>query len=75
MFLFLVLRALATGAVRLGIIGPMDGQRMQSCLAPVAERIKHRCERLRAADAAQTAPFLEVLQGAQDRLYSRLFQT
>lgn len=75
LFLFQVLRALAAGAVRLGIVGPMDGQRMQSRLAPAAEAIKCRCEGLRAADAAQTAPLLEVLHGAHDRLYSRLFQT
>jgi len=75
LFLFLALRTLTAGAVRLGIIGPMDGQRMQSRLTPLAEQIKGRCEGLRAADAAQTAPFLEVLHGAQDRLYSRLFQT
>jgi len=75
LFLFLVLRTLAAGAVRLGIVGPMDAQRMQSSLAPLAERIKCRCEGLRATDAAQTAPLLEILHGAQDRLYSRLFQT
>jgi len=75
LFLFLVLRGLTAGAVRLGIIGPMDGQWMQARLAPLAEQIKCRCEGLRAQDAAQTAPLLEILQGTQDRLYSRLFQT
>ena len=75
LFLFQVLRTLAAGAVRLGIIGPMDGQRMQCRLAPLAETVKCRCEGLRARDAAQTAPLLEILHGAQDRLYSRLFQT
>jgi urease accessory protein UreF len=48
---------------------------MQSRLAPLAEQIKGRCEELRAIDAAQTAPLLEILHGAHDRLYSRLFHT
>jgi urease accessory protein len=75
LFLFLVLRTLVAGAVRLGLIGPLDGQRMQSRLAPLAEQIKCRCKDLRAIDAAQTAPLLEILHGAHDRLYSRLFHT
>ena len=75
LFLFLALRTLVAGGVRLGIIGSLEGQRMQSRLAPLAEQIKGRCEELRAIDAAQTAPLLEILHGAHDRLYSRLFHT
>jgi urease accessory protein len=75
LFLFLVLRALVAAAVRLGIIGPLDGQRMQSHLAFLAEQVQCRCKELRANDAAQTAPLLDVLHGAHDRLYSRLFHT
>ncbi|HXP61768.1 MAG TPA: urease accessory UreF family protein [Dongiaceae bacterium] len=75
LFLFLVLRTLVSGAVRLGIIGPLDGQRLQSRLAPLAEQIQGRCQALRALDAAQTAPLLEILHGTHDRLYSRLFHT
>ncbi len=75
LFLFQVLRALVAGAVRLGLIGPLDGQGLQARLAPLAEQVKCRSEKLRALDAAQTAPLLDILHGAQDRLYSRLFQS
>ncbi len=75
LFLFLVLRALVAAAVRLGIIGPLDGQRLQWHLTPLAEQIQRRCKELRALDAAQTAPLLDILHGAHDRLYSRLFHT
>ena len=75
LYLFLVLRTLIAAAVRLGIIGPMDGQGLQSRLSPLAEQVLCQCAELRALDAAQSAPLLEILHGAQDRLYSRLFQT
>jgi urease accessory protein len=75
LFLFLVLRTLVAAAVRLGITGPLEGQRMQWGLAPLAEQVQGRCKDLRAMDAAQSAPVLEILHGAHDRLYSRLFHT
>jgi urease accessory protein len=75
LFLFLALRTLLASAVRLGIAGPMAAQALQSRLARDAEEIGLRCATLRVAEAAQTSPILEVLQGAHDRLYSRLFQT
>jgi urease accessory protein len=75
LFLFLALRSMVAAAVRLGILGPMDGQAMQARLAPAAEEVRRRCGRLRPREAAQTAPLLDLWQGAHDRLYSRLFQT
>ena len=75
LLLFLVCALSVAAAVRLGIIGPLDGQRLQWHLAPLADRFKRRCKELRALDAAQTAPLLDILHGAHDRLYSRLFHT
>ena len=40
-----------------------------------AEDVLIRCRNLKVEDIAQTAPLLEIWQGAQDRLYSRLFQS
>jgi urease accessory protein len=48
---------------------------LQHRLAPQAEAILCRCELLTLDDIAQPAPLLELWQGAQDRLYSRLFQS
>lgn len=75
LFLFMNLRTLLASAVRLGIAGPLAAQALQSRLAPEAEQIGLRCSKLGVADAAQTSPLLDILQGAHDRLYSRLFQT
>ena len=75
MFFFNQLRSVLAAAVRLNIIGPMEAQTLQHKLAPKAEAILKACASLTIDDIAQTSPLLELWQGAQDRLYSRLFQS
>ena len=75
LFFFNHLRSLVAAAVRLNIVGPMEGQALQHRLAPRAEEILLRCQALSLDDIAQTSPLLELWQGAHDRLYSRLFQS
>jgi urease accessory protein UreF len=53
----------------------MEAQILQRRLAPVVERILIECQTLTLEDLAQTSPLLDLWQGAQDRLYSRLFQS
>lgn len=74
LFLFLVLRGLVSSALRLGIIGPLEGQRIQHELGPWIEATASRCGTIGVDQVAQTAPVVEILQGSHDRLYSRLFQ-
>jgi urease accessory protein len=75
LFFFIHLRGLVASAVRLGIAGPLEAQTLQHRLGPRAEAIMARCRNLSIDEIAQTAPLLELWQGAQDRLYSRLFQS
>jgi urease accessory protein len=75
LFLFLNLRGLISAAVRLGIDGPISAQALQSRLSPFAAALVAPAARSSLDDAAQTAPMLDLLQGTQDRLYSRLFQS
>jgi urease accessory protein len=75
MFFFNHLRSVLAAAVRLNIIGPMEAQILQHRLTPHAELVRQRCENLSLDQIAQTAPLLDLWQGAQDRLYSRLFQS
>jgi urease accessory protein len=75
MFFFSHLRSLFAAAVRLNIVGPMEAQLLQQRLSSKAEAVMKRCEHLAVDDLAQTAPLLDLWQGAQDRLYSRLFQS
>ena len=66
LFLFMLARGCISSAVRLGIVGPLEGQQIQSRL---------RAEPATFDSAVQTAPVLDLLQATQDRLYSRLFQS
>lgn len=75
LFVFTQLRGSISAAVRLNIVGPGEGQAIQHRLTEAAEAAAQRFGRVALEDAAQTAPLLDLWQGTQDRLYSRLFQT
>lgn len=75
MLLFWHLRGWLAAAVRLGLAGPMEAQTLQCGMGSFAEKILLQCVGLNIEDIAQTAPLLDLWQGAQDRLYSRLFQS
>jgi urease accessory protein len=75
LFMFCHVRSLISAAVRLGIVGPIEGQSIQSQLSSQAERMVERGIALPVAQAGQTSPILELLASAHDRLYSRLFQS
>ena len=75
LFFFNCLRGMLAAAVRLNIVGPMEAQMLQHKLSPKAETILKACDRLTLDDLAQSSPLLDLWQGAQDRLYSRLFQS
>jgi urease accessory protein len=74
-FVFVQLRGWIAAAVRLNIVGPMAGQAVQAAMAGRAAAAASLGLAIPPEDAAQTAPMLDLWQGGQDRLYSRLFQT
>ena len=73
--LFTAARSVLSAAVRLGVTGSYEAQRMQSGSAAWCATVLARYRAAGPADLAQTAPFIDILQGAHDRLYSRLFQS
>jgi urease accessory protein len=75
LFFFNHLRGVIAAAVRLNIVGPMEAQAIQHQLSSTAENVLKRCASLTLDEIAQTSPLLDLWQGAQDRLYSRLFQS
>lgn len=75
LFIFLQLRGWISSGVRLGIIGPLEGQKIQHELSSRTEEIANAFAGAGLEEIAQTAPLLDLLQGTQDRLYSRLFQS
>lgn len=75
LLLFGHLRGLVAAAVRLGLVGPLQGQALQYQMSATAEQTLEQCLNLGLEDVAQTAPLLDLWQAGQDRLYSRLFQS
>ena len=74
-FLFISARGVSSAAVRLGIIGSYEAQRMQSEVASHIDNVIHTCGGLGPSEIAQTAPLIDLFQSTHDRLYSRLFQS
>ena len=75
LLLFTTARGVLAAAVRLGIVGSYQAQRLQYDSATVLEDVMRRCGDLEDDAAAQTAPVVDMLQSSHDRLYSRLFQS
>ncbi len=75
MFLFGVARGTLSAAVRLGIAGTNEAQRMLAECPPALDRTLARCSALGIDEASQTSPLVDLWQASHDRLYSRLFQS
>ena len=75
LFLWLTARGVASAAVRLGLAGPAEAQGLLAAAHVTVEEILAACASHGPQDAAQDSPLLELFQGHQDRLYSRLFQS
>jgi urease accessory protein len=72
LFAFSTLRSQVSAAVRLGIIGPMQGQQIQARLSQMS---KIDPDSIGTSHPVQISPLTDLLQATQDRLYSRLFQS
>lgn len=75
LFLYAICRSTLSAAVRLGLVGTTEAQRLITESVGDMERTLERCSSLGVGDAAQTAPLIDLWQSAHDRLYSRLFQS
>jgi urease accessory protein len=75
LWLSTALRGVLFAAVRLGLVGTHEAQRMQHELAPTMDEVLAACGSLTEEDIAQTAPLLDLFGSTHDRLYSRLFQS
>ena len=73
--LYGTVRGVLAAAVRLGIAGSYDAQRLQHDMTAAMLAVADRSRALDERDLAQTAPLIDLLQAAHDRLYSRLFQS
>jgi urease accessory protein len=66
-------RGVVSAAVRLGIVGPGEAQRLQASSAAMQRRVLAECGGLEPGEQCQTAPLHDLLGAGHDRLYSRLF--
>lgn len=73
--LFAVARGVLSAAVRLGIVGSYEAQRLQAACGPRLDETLRACAALDVDDVTQTAPLIDLMQAGHDRLYSRLFQS
>lgn len=73
--LFATSRGVLSAAVRLGIAGSYEAQRLQYESARVLDVELERCKDADLDDLSQSAPIIDLLQAGHDRLYSRLFQS
>ena len=71
-YLYVSLRDMVSAAIRLGLCGPIEAQRIQ---LDFAERLDQMCEAFAHEEPEQIHPILEVVHGMHDRLYSRLFSS
>ncbi|MDF2694113.1 MAG: Urease accessory protein UreF [Labilithrix sp.] len=68
-------RGILSAGVRLGLLGPLEAQRLHADRAPLfAELLDAACH-LEPAHAAQTAPLIEIFSALHDRLDGRMFQS
>jgi urease accessory protein len=75
LFVFQHLRGLIASAVRLGVVGPLQGQAIQHRMQSRAKEVLLRCRDLSISRISQTSPLLDLWQARHDSLYSRLFQS
>ena len=72
---YLAGRGVLSAAVRLGIVGSYEAQRLQADSVADLDRVLARCSQFDEGDLAQPAPLIDLFQAGHDRLYSRLFQS
>jgi urease accessory protein len=75
LLLFGAVRAALSAAVRLGVIGPLHAQGVLYRLHPLLDEALAATAGWGSDDAVVVSPLVELAQSAQDRLYSRLFQS
>jgi urease accessory protein len=73
--LHVALRGVTSAAVRLGVVGPLEAQRLQVRHASTLDRVLVECAALRPGQATSSAPLLDLFGATHDTLYARLFQS
>ncbi|GBG66858.1 hypothetical protein CBR_g70735 [Chara braunii] len=73
-FLFMTLRDILSAATRLNLVGPLEAAGLQHKLSKPAEKVLAWAADRLISDVHQTAPLWDLMQGAHDELFARLFR-
>lgn len=68
-------RGILSAAVRLGLLGPLEAQRLHADRAGMLDEILDGAAHLEPEHAAQTAPLIEIFAALHERLDGRMFQS
>jgi urease accessory protein len=74
LYLYLGLRDGISAAIRIGLVGPLEGHRIQHRHLQTCAKLVFNSSGKTWRDARKTAPLLEIAQGYHERLYTKLFQ-
>jgi urease accessory protein len=74
-FLHYALRGGLSAAVRLGVLGPHEAQRMHGAAIPTLDAVLSACAATAPDAAANTAPIFDIVAATHDELYARMFQS
>ncbi|KAK1280381.1 hypothetical protein QJS04_geneDACA015060 [Acorus gramineus] len=72
-YVFMTMRDVISAATRLNLVGPMGAAVLQHEIVGVADRVVEKWMDRPVADACQTSPLLDTVQGCHAYLFSRLF--
>lgn len=75
LLLYVALRGVLSAAVRLGVVGPHEAQRLLGGHGVTLDAILLECQDLGPEDATTVAPVLDAVGATHDLLYARLFQS
>jgi urease accessory protein len=75
LYLYVALRGVVGAAVRLGLVGPHQGQRLLRRHGRTLDAVLAACASLTPDEAATASPVLDLMGATHDRLYTRLFQS
>jgi urease accessory protein len=73
--LYFAMRGVVSAAVRLGVVGPHEAQRLQRRHGCTLDAVLAECQCVDPSEVAVVAPLLDLLGATHDRLYVRLFQS
>ncbi len=75
LFLHISLRDQISSAIRLGLVGSLQGQALHRNQVNLCVTLERNSESLDFRQAVKSTPLLELAQNHHERLYSRLFQS